>query len=70
MELKKAKLSGTTTETGSGLQHEAAMRVEARYQAEERRRRHLLLMERLKMLLLLWSWMIRLQCLYLKNAGE
>ena len=53
MELKKAKLSGTTTETGSGLQHEAAMRVEARYQAEERRRRHLLLMERLKMLLLL-----------------
>ncbi|MBO7687854.1 MAG: hypothetical protein J6V72_15800 [Kiritimatiellae bacterium] len=52
MELKKAKLSGTTSESGLGLQHEAAMRVEARYQAEEQRRRHRLQMERVKMLLL------------------
>ena len=48
MELKKAKLSGTTSESGLGLQHEAAMRVEARYQAEEKLRRHLQRMERLK----------------------
>lgn len=53
MELKKAELSGTMSETGLGLQHEAAMRVEARYLAEERRRRHRLQMERLKMSLLL-----------------
>ena len=52
MELKKAKLSGTASESGLGLQHEAAMRVEARYQAEERRRRHLQRMERLKVFLL------------------
>lgn len=51
MELKKAKLSGTTSESGLGLQHEAAMRVEARYMEEEKRRRHLLLMERLKVFL-------------------
>lgn len=53
MELKKAKLSGTMSESGSEIQHEAAMRVEARYLAEERRRRHQLLMERLKMVVLL-----------------
>ncbi len=52
MELKKAKLSGTTSESGLGLQHEAAMRVEARYQAEEQRRRHRLRVERVKVLLL------------------
>ena len=52
MELKKARLSGTTSESGLGLQHEAAMRVEARYLAEERRRRHLQRMERLKVFLL------------------
>ena len=52
MELKKANLSGTTSESGLGLQHEAAMRVEARYLAEERRRRHLQRMERLKVFLL------------------
>jgi len=52
MELKKAKLSGTTSESGLGLQHEAAMRVEARYQAEEKRRRQLQRMERLKVFLL------------------
>ena len=52
MELKKARLSGTTSESGLGLQHEAAMRVEARYLAEEQRRRHRLQMERLKVFLL------------------
>ena len=52
MELKKAKLSGTTSESGLGLQHEAAMRVEARYQAEEQRRRHRLRVERVKVFLL------------------
>ena len=53
MELKKAKLTGTTSESGLGLQHEAAMRVEARYLAEEKRRRHLLMMGRLKTILFL-----------------
>ena len=40
MELRKAKLTGTTSASGNSLQHEAAMRVEERYMAEERRRRH------------------------------
>lgn len=52
MGLKKAKLSGTTSESGLGLQHEAAMRVEARYLAEEKKRRHAQLIGRLKNLFL------------------
>lgn len=48
MQLKKAKLSGTTSESGLGLQHEAAMRVEARFLAEEKKRRHARLVGMLK----------------------
>ena len=48
MGLIKAKLSGTTSESGSSLQHEAAMRVEARFQAEEKKRRHEQTMGRLR----------------------
>ena len=54
MELKRAKLSGTTSESGLSLQHEAALRVEARWRAEEKRRRHLLMMGRLKMVLFIF----------------
>ena len=48
MQLKKAKLSGTTSESGLGLQHEAAMRVEARILAEEKKRRRARLVGMLK----------------------
>ena len=48
MELKKAKLTGTTSESGNNLQHEAAMRVEARWLADEKKRRHARLMGRLR----------------------
>ena len=53
MDSKKAKQAGTTSEAGSSLQHEAVKRVEARYEADERRRRHLRLMERLEFWFLL-----------------
>ena len=53
METKLAKQADTTSETGSDPRHAAVRRVEARYQADERRRRHQLQMERLKMFVLL-----------------
>ena len=53
MELKRAKLTGTTSESGNSLQHEAAMRAEARWQADEKRRRHARLMGRLRTLFFL-----------------
>ena len=48
MGLIKPKLSGTTSESGSSLQHEAAMRVEERFLAEEKKRRHEQTMGRLR----------------------
>ena len=48
MELKKARPTGTTSASGNSLQHEAAMRVEERYRAEERRRRHAQMVKSIK----------------------
>ena len=48
MELKKAQPTGTTSASGNSLQHEAAMRVEERYRAEERRRRHAQMVKSIK----------------------
>ena len=39
MELKRPRLTGTTSRTGDSLQHEAALNVQARIDAEARRRR-------------------------------
>lgn len=57
MELKKAQPTGTTSASGNSLQHEAAMRVEARFNAEERRRRHAQNVRRLKNLFLLFLFL-------------
>ena len=57
MELKKAQPTGTTSASGNSLQHEAAMRVEERYLAEEKRRRHAQMVKSIKNFFLLFLFL-------------
>ena len=55
MELKRARQMGTTSRMGDRLQHEAALNVQARLDAEDRRRRR---RERAQFVNFLMRWLL------------
>ena len=80
MELRRARPSGTTSKAGNDLQHEAALRVQARIDAEFRRKRNAEMVQRLKFFLALafvtavagagwWAWKNGKFDKYLEQAG-
>lgn len=80
MELRRARPTGTTSEAGNVLQHEVAMRVQARIDAEFRRKRRVEMIQKLKLLLALafvaavagagwWAWKNGKLDKYLEQAG-